>query len=113
MQGSRTKSGKDNEDEDVQITEEEPGENDDNTSNSPAIPIIKKQRNKLHAGDVIYPGTEINDKGANYHDNYNENNKKVKYKKHFLHRTLFSSEESKPSVRFKHPLFKVQVQPII
>ena len=71
MQGSRTKSGKDIEEEDVQLTEEEPGRLTDKIDKTihPDTPIIENtpkakdilQVRNISVPAVKFPATEIRD----------------------------------------------------
>ena len=85
MQGSRTKSGKDTEEEDVQLTEEEPGGLTDKIDKTihPDIPIIENtpkakdilQVRNISVPAVKFPAIEIGD------ENYiNQNSAIQRYK---------------------------------
>ena len=74
MQGSRLKSGKDNEEEGVQITAEAPRGTTDETSFNPDIPIIQNIPKAIEFGNVIFPGTTISDDQVDFHKNYSQIN---------------------------------------
>lgn len=104
MQGSRSKNGKDNEEEDVQITEEEAAGTNYETSANPDNPIIKtkiKVRDTSQLGNITAPTVKFSVTDKSYdqvicQDNFSEINKSSATQNHFYTKKCFPQMKEDP-----------------